>query len=146
MKWLSIIIIITILGAGCNKDCDDCGELSERQYGLINNFEKQILLSITGNSLLGVTVKPNDTTQLWSTLIDPRTCCCEDTYFFQNSLNNSFPFNAEQITVFIGAEEIGTFSRCEYAANCSVSIFEPHLIGSDGIAYFEVDSLSLCLK
>ena len=69
MKWLSIIIIISILGAGCNKDCDDCGEFTERQYGLINKLEKKVVLSISGDSSLEIDLLSNDTTEIWSTLI-----------------------------------------------------------------------------
>ena len=104
------------------------------------------MLNISGDSSLAIDLPPNDTTELWSTLVDPRTCCCEDTYFFKNGLKSSFPFSAEQITISFGVEEIGIFSRCQYLENCIFSVFEPNSFGSDGVAYFEIDSLSLCLK
>ena len=143
-RLIAILICCLFTFAKCGKDCDDCGKLSESSYGIINKLNHDVKIRFDRNDSFQTTLQPNDTSQIWKAVIDPVGGSCNG-YFSNYNINGSFPFSAESITILFDNESI-TFSRCQYPENCSFSIFEPNSMGSDGIAYFEVDSLSLCLK
>ena len=140
-RLIAILICCLFTFAKCG-NCDGCGDLPESSYGIINKLNHDVKIRFSDS--FQTTLQPNDTSQLWKATINPVGGLCNG-YFLKYTINGSFPFTAESITILFDNESI-TFWRCQYPENCSFSIFEPKSWGSDGIAYFEVDSLSLCLK
>ena len=150
MKWLSIIVIITILGTRCNKDCDDCGDLSRINYALKNELGDEINIRFWGedNFDFQLNIPELDTSSIWSVTIDP-TVVQWNYVLLKSGFENSFPGNVDSVYIFHENIFLKKWIREDdlLTQNLeSIFSFESYKKVEKDLYLFQIDSLKLGLE
>ncbi len=98
--------------------CSDCGPLRPFEYGIINSLNETLDVEFYGNNESGsiiniYTIKlvPNDTSDLWVTVIDPASSLDFDHFFTNYFEPRSFPFDTDSVIIKSDDVLVSTFRR-----------------------------------
>ena len=127
-------------------DCDDCGDLSEGSYGIINGLNMELTIRfLEENNSFEITLNPSDTSELWTTIVDPVGGFCGQ-FFVNYESESSFPLAPDEIIILTKEEELKTFFRCQ--GQCPTPIFIPEIASKNknNELFYRIDSVNLCLN